>query len=697
MKSLFEQWRGASGERHAGASARAQFADTMIFWLFVGGLAWVPLWYGSNTRLAWGINAILFPGLALAYEAAVVLAGGRHPVTLRAVALPAGLFAAVAAWIVVQDAPWIGASLANPIWNMTSQVLGRPLDGTISVDRDLTELALLRLLTAASVFWLALQLCRDATRAGRLVAAVAAISSGYALYGLIVATTGQLNWLAITIVNDLVSATFVNRNHFATYAGIGLIAVAGLLIQCDTRTAAGRSRPPQLGRFIGASGSASAILIAGGFLLPVALLWTGSRGGVLSTGAGILALGALALYGSHPGRRRLVSTILPLAGVLAVILLVVSGGALAKRLMERGLADVGRLAAYRLTARSILERPILGFGDGTFSDVFPMYRDRSLSVAGTWTQAHNTYLEVLQGLGLMLGIMLIAAVALLALRCAAGVLRQRQGAIAPIVALGATCLVGLHATVDSSLQTQAVALTFMAVLGAGVAHTTGSRPAGPAATELVIARGATVVMIAGLCGYTLLGGWNLVELGRAYPPPGAQGDNVRALIAEPFVAGSALDATFADMAGADDAAATRRRAELLGELLAVRPLSPIAWLALGGTRLVLKAPDAEILAALKMSATTGPNEEEVMWPRGIFGVVEWEALPTDFRQRTIADLAGPLIVDDVDDAAVDLAKAVLADKTPEIRTQIAAALRDEGVDATSLARLGLTAEPTANQ
>ena len=33
--------------------------------------------------------------------------------------------------------------------------------GSISVDRDLTSIALLRLLTAASTFWLALQLSRD--------------------------------------------------------------------------------------------------------------------------------------------------------------------------------------------------------------------------------------------------------------------------------------------------------------------------------------------------------------------------------------------------------------------------------------------------------------------------------------------------------------------------------------------------------
>jgi O-antigen ligase len=104
-----------------------------------------------------------------------------------------------------------------------------------------------------------------------------------------------------------------------------------------------------------------------------------------------------------------------------------------------------------------------------------MYRDKSISVAGIWGQAHDTYLEVFQGLGLVFGTLLIATVVLLVLRCVKGSMRRRENAMVPAVAASVACLVGVHTLVDFSLQMQAVALTFMAILGAGVAQSESSR------------------------------------------------------------------------------------------------------------------------------------------------------------------------------------------------------------------------------
>jgi len=55
--------------------------------------------------------------------------------------------------------------------------------------------------------------------------------------------------------------------------------------------------------------------------------------------------------------------------------------------------------------------------------------------------------------------------------------RRKENAIIPTVAAGAACLIGVHTLVDFSLQIQAVALTFMAMLGAGVAQSESSRVA----------------------------------------------------------------------------------------------------------------------------------------------------------------------------------------------------------------------------
>lgn len=462
--------------KFARAGDRLSYIDTAAFWLFLAGLAWVPLWYGGNVPVAWGLNAILFPGLAILYEASIALPGRRHPVGLRTLTVPAILFGAVILWIAFQTATWAPAAFANPIWSMAAGALGQPVAASISVNRDLTELALVRLVTAASVFWLALQLCRDGARANRLIAGFAAIAAGYAAYGIIAARTGQLGWQAIARLDGRVTSTFVNENSYATYAGMGLIAACGLLIRAYQRVAIeGGSWRLRLAGLIEVSGSGAAWLIGAAFVSLVALLLTGSRGGVLATGAGLALVGALVLGRDWRQRRRR-----PVGAIMVLLAMLVAtvftfGDVFARHLDSAGLADSNRLAVFVLTLRSILDAPLFGFGYGTFSDVFPLYRDQSISLQGAWLQAHDSYIEQLQGLGLVFGGMLIAALAVLALRCWRGAIQRQENATIPQVAVGAACLVGLHATADFSLQIQAVTLTFMAILGAGVGQAMSSR------------------------------------------------------------------------------------------------------------------------------------------------------------------------------------------------------------------------------
>ena len=104
-----------------------------------------------------------------------------------------------------------------------------------------------------------------------------------------------------------------------------------------------------------------------------------------------------------------------------------------------------------------------------------MFRDQSLSTFFSYEHAHNTYLEVFQGLGLLFGSMLLASIVLLALRCGMGAMTRKENRTIPCVAAGVAILVGVHSLVDFSLQIQAVAVTFMALLGAGVAQSKTSR------------------------------------------------------------------------------------------------------------------------------------------------------------------------------------------------------------------------------
>jgi O-antigen ligase len=472
--------RGASYAPDAGhtrVQARAN-AERIFFWLFIAALAWCPFWFGSNEPLAWGINAMLFPGLALAYELSVLLRGARHPVSIKTIAIPAALFAIVAVWILIQTTGWAPHALNHPLWDLAAETLERPVTPSVSVNRDLTNLALLRLVTAASAFWVALQLCRDGNRARLFVKAVAAIVCGYAAFGLLwlVAAPGYTLWFARIDMLATLTSTFINRNSFAAFAGVGLIAMTGLLLRAYRHRAATHSAQTRLrvAAFIETSGREGALLIAGAFIILVALLLTGSRGGIVATAFGLFTLGALTFGKRGRGAIDQRDAILFVVALGAAAFLVF-GDVLFGKVSVVGLSDNARLSVYRITLGSILDSPLTGYGYGTFADVFPAFRDRSVAIGGRWLQAHDTYLEVLQGLGVFFGASLIACVVLLVLRCLRGATMRQENALVPALAASAGVLFGLHSLVDFSLQIQANTLIFMAILGAGVAQSTSSR------------------------------------------------------------------------------------------------------------------------------------------------------------------------------------------------------------------------------
>src|SRR5262245_31498924 len=209
---------------------RSAIVEQALLWAFIAGLAWCPFWFGSNVLLAWGVNAVLFPGLVGIYELSLLIRGERHPVAIKQIKVPAALFVAVVLWIFIQNATWSPAWLHHPIWQMAAEALDKPIDGSISVNRDVTSLALLRLITAATVFWIAMQLCRDASRANFLLWSVAALGCAYAAYGLFAFALmpGRVLWFENPHLQH-VTSTFINPNSFVAYAGIWFITIFGLI------------------------------------------------------------------------------------------------------------------------------------------------------------------------------------------------------------------------------------------------------------------------------------------------------------------------------------------------------------------------------------------------------------------------------------------------------------------------------------
>ena len=491
MRALSEQSRQISAasdgspaqarERARGARAELRSGDRVEAALLaglVGGLAWTPFWLGGDRLLPWGLNAVLFPGLALAYEASLVARGRPHAFAARLIAAPIALFFLAALWAFAQTSPLASAAFAHPIWAMASDALGTGLPATISVDPPATMRALMRLLTDASALWLSLQLCRDSSRAIFLLQAIATIVAAYAAYGIILAVAfgGAIPFFDVADIGGFVRSTFVNHNSFSTYAGLGLLVVTALTLRLYRHAVpdAEGVASYRLNKLIAATGTQGGLLVGAGLVILAALLGTASRGGVLSIAVGLFALLALTLTRRRRRRGEQIEAIAFVAAAI-VIAFVFFGDRFVGRIAASSLGDASRASVYVIVIRAIMDAPLLGFGYGTFADVFPMYRDQSIATAGVWDLAHNTYLEVWLGLGLVCGTALMAAIAMLAFKCLVGAVNRQRDSIAPIVAAAAALLVGVHALVDFSLQMEAVTLTFMALLGAGLAQSESSR------------------------------------------------------------------------------------------------------------------------------------------------------------------------------------------------------------------------------
>ena len=160
------------------------------------------------------------------------------------------MWAAVLGWAWVQATPGLADSFVHPLWQEVTKIIGRPVDATISLDPEATKFATVRLLAFGAVFWISARFCRDPEKAA-LTFKVFVIASGlYALYGLVAFFAGNQTILWFdkwAYTNDLTS-TFVNRNNYATFAGLGFIAGLAMLIEQVSRQSSGQSTLTKVAR-----------------------------------------------------------------------------------------------------------------------------------------------------------------------------------------------------------------------------------------------------------------------------------------------------------------------------------------------------------------------------------------------------------------------------------------------------------------
>jgi O-antigen ligase len=455
----------ATGSERASCPARrakpaAQRWQGVLLWLLLAVVLLAPLPLGSDRPL---------PASALAGAIGILLcAWGLICLVVRQPAIaptrplrPAfALFGLAAAWAAVQALPFTPASLHHPYWSQAREVLGLPYAGAISVNPEATWSHLMGLLAYGGIFWLGFQLCRPSARAHQVLFGLAAGGTLYAAYGL-------HDFFASG--SDVVTSTFVNRDSYATYAGLILLCGLGLVLRALARRApAGVPHRGAVVDMLAWLDGPLAIGMVTCLVAGAALLLTRSRGAFIALCAALVAfvwsLRRTALITSQA----LVRTVTLFASGLLLGIVGLAGGQTLGRFADGDLAR--RFVYYRTTWDAIRDRPLLGTGYGTYADAFRAYNH-----AGTGTyfldKAHSTYLQMIMELGWPAAAALYAGIGLLVVWCLHG-----RSAVYPAVLAACSVLVGVHALVDFGLEMPAVAATYALLLGVGCAQAVQGMP-----------------------------------------------------------------------------------------------------------------------------------------------------------------------------------------------------------------------------
>lgn len=408
-----------------------------------------PLAAGGNRAPVWLIGAVLACAVAGLH---VARGGGFGRVaTLRSVLAPILVFLAFAGF---QILPVVGA--------LPQAVLALPETGvepaaTISLAPGAGQLAILRIAGSLALFALLTQAAARPDHARRIGWVIYAGVVAHAIWGLLSLTLfgDQFPWGEKQFYRGAVTGTFVSRNAFATFLGMGATLGLALLLGGGGRSVRGGWLAP--------SRVTGAVLWATLGIVLLALLGTQSRMGLVAAVAG-LALVGLAM----PGGRGRGTGWAGFAG-FALVLLVAGAG-----LADRAILTVGdaahRLELWRQVAAMIWARPWTGYGLDAFAPAFELHHRPSLEPGLIWDHAHSVYLALWAEMGLIAG-SLPPLAGVLAARRLVRLRRARPAdSLLPVAGLGALCVAAVHSLADFSLEVQGNVLLLLSILALGLAR-----------------------------------------------------------------------------------------------------------------------------------------------------------------------------------------------------------------------------------
>ena len=450
------------------------------------------------------------------------------------------------------------------------------LAGGGSVNTPFNSASLLALAAIA----LALALLGDRWVRDRLVLVLLAAGGLVCLYALLQWQGVELfSWDRALARSGRVSGSLGNPNLMGSLAAMLPMVALGYMIY--------RKLPAAV--LIPAS--AAAVVVSG-----LAIVASGTRGSLIGLGVGLLALAVL--RARRAGRKAMV-----LLGLLLVLGLLVVYLPMQDRFGELSGGEGGTLTVRRViwsgAFRAFLDRPILGWGPGSFQKVFPAYRNPAyhlLGVSHNTLHAHCEYLEMLLDTGLLGAILWagLAASLMVRRRRAGGIDAMTVGIVAAILGLGGEALVSVAVRWAPSALMLAL-LAGMAMIGGREGSVTWRKVPRPAWLAAVVPAALLVVSLpiyaGGMNAGKLLFRAKNVHLTRAEPAMSqATGMASRWLATgNPGLASRAMDRWNAGRVSADSAVYYCQRC------VEVNPTDLGGWYALGSsylTRAIVANPNS---------------------------------------------------------------------------------------------------------
>jgi putative inorganic carbon (HCO3(-)) transporter len=467
----------------------------------------------------------------------------------------------------------------------------------VSVYLYASLLCVAQLLDYALVFWLARGLLGAGRWRQRGLWALAIGGGLAAVWGLreytvTVFVTGDRSWR--------IFGPFYNPNCLAGYLLLVIPLAVGLMLSAGTRDALhvkspapprrGKRKPPGPPPASNAPRYAEIAAMFVTLTAAFAFLLTGSKGAALGflVSAVVFAIAAPS-PGSRAGRTlRLGTVAVILATLLGALTLPPIRGRILAAFSTQSNSSAFRWYTWIGTAEMIRERPLLGFGPGTFQFAYPRFAH-----AGFTRMAHESYLQIAGEMGVPALLAILAAVGLVLVRMTRG-LKKVYGRERILLASAIAACAGfaVHNLVDYTWYVSAVGLAWWALLG--LACGIGDPPVKPKADERPL-RPALRWAAVGTLGLTLIAAGCA---GRAQLIANSAEDDIRLgsykLAVEDLTTATRwnpLDAkSFATLSGVEDALRSdpAHATEALDTAISARqraaalqPTEAVHWVALG--------------------------------------------------------------------------------------------------------------------